>query len=62
MVLLCALPCATFVYYLFIYLFVDLVYQDIILTTYVIWERESCGDDRTFLKRCGMIGAAELGG
>ncbi|CAM9599083.1 unnamed protein product, partial [Laminaria digitata] len=24
---------------------------DIVLTTYVIWERESCGDDRGFLKR-----------
>lgn len=34
-------------------------HQDIILTTYVIWERESSGDDRTFLKRCGMKRAAE---
>lgn len=25
--------------------------QDIVLTTYVIWERESSGDDRSFLKR-----------
>lgn len=25
--------------------------QDIMLTTYVMWERESCGDDRAFLKR-----------
>lgn len=27
------------------------LFQDIVLTTYVIWERESSGDDRSFLKR-----------